>query len=60
MTRILSLVVAAAALSLASCAAIKKDSCEACCSAPGKEKACCTSAHAKGAKCETCEAPKKK
>ena len=58
MTRILSIIVAAAALSLASCAAMKKE-CDTCC-ADHKEKACCTDAHAKGAKCETCEAPKKK
>jgi hypothetical protein len=58
MTRILSLIVAAAALSLASCAAMKKD-CASCCSATAKEKACCTAAQAKGQKCATCDSAKK-
>jgi len=54
MIRILTLTVAAAALSLSSCASMK-ESCDSCCATPAKEKACCTAAHAKGAKCDVCE-----
>lgn len=55
MTRILTLIATAAALSLSSCTSMKKDSCDTCCATPAKEKACCTAAHAKGAKCDVCE-----
>jgi hypothetical protein len=60
MTRIFTLLAAAAALSLASCAGMKKSDCESCCAKPGAAKDCCTAAHAKGQKCATCEVPKKK
>jgi hypothetical protein len=55
MTRILTLALAAAALSLASCAAIKKD-CHSCCASGSKaKKECCTKAEKAGKKCETCD-----
>lgn len=49
MTRILTLALAAAALSLASCAAVKKD-CDSCCAPKPAVK--------KDAKCEACESGK--
>ena len=55
MTRILTLALAAAALSLASCAAIKKD-CDSCCSSKtAAKKECCAKAEKAGKKCEACE-----
>ncbi|QIF05550.1 hypothetical protein [Roseimicrobium sp. ORNL1] len=57
MTRILTLALAAAALSLASCAAIKKD-CDSCCSSKPavKKEECCVKAEKAGKKCEVCAA----
>ncbi|RBP39663.1 hypothetical protein DES53_10990 [Roseimicrobium gellanilyticum] len=55
MTRILTLALAAAALSLSSCAAIKKD-CDSCCaSKTAAKKECCAKAEKAGKKCATCE-----
>ncbi|MEZ0275235.1 MAG: hypothetical protein ACAH88_10045 [Roseimicrobium sp.] len=56
MTRILTLAFAAAALSLSSCAAIKKD-CHSCCaSKTAKKEECCVKAEKAGKKCEVCAA----
>lgn len=53
MIRILTLAIAAAALSLASCASMKKKECTSCCEKPAK-KECCAKAEAAGKKCEVC------
>lgn len=53
MIRILTLTVAVAALSLSSCASMKKD-CSSCCAKSAK-KECCTKAAAAGKKCESCD-----
>lgn len=52
MIRILTLATAVAALSLASCASMKKE-CSTCCEKPAK-KECCAKAEAAGKKCEVC------
>lgn len=54
MIRILTLTVAVASLSLASCASMKKD-CSSCCSSKAAKKECCTKAAAAGKKCEVCK-----
>lgn len=53
MIRILILTTAIAALSLASCAGMKKEKCSSCCATPAK-KECCVKAEAAGKKCEVC------
>lgn len=53
MIRILTLATAVAALSLASCASMKKENCSSCCAKPAK-KECCAKAEAAGKKCDTC------
>jgi hypothetical protein len=59
MIRILTLVLAAAALSLSSCASMKKSDCATCCASKGKDKACCADAKAKGTTCTACDSKKK-
>lgn len=55
MIRILTLALAAASLSLASCASVKKESCSSCCAAPSAaKKECCMKAEKAGKKCEVC------
>lgn len=52
MIRFLTLTVAAAALSLASCASMKD--CDSCCAKTSK-KECCSKAEAAGKKCGVCD-----
>ena len=54
MIRILTLATAVAALSLASCAGMKKKECSSCCATKPAKKECCAKAEAAGKKCEVC------